>query len=184
GVLLALGAWGAPSRRALRAGSRAGDTAPSVLPMICEDGHPDRWSDLMNASFFRGRVQAATAMVAAALIALAGCGPAEDPPAPETDTVEHEGPAGDETEHDGDGNSDDDPAADANEEDRTRGDDVQGSADPRALVFVHVVDPERLVDEDGEMRLPSGDLAEIIQDLGGVAEGPAPGAEPASCEND
>src|SRR5699024_10712897 len=127
GMHLALWAGGAPSRRALRAGSRAGDTAPSVLPMICEDGHPDRWSDLMNASFFRGRVQAATAMVAAALIALAGCGPAEDPPAPETDTVEHEGPAGDETEHDGDGNSDDDPAADANEEDRTRGDDVQGS---------------------------------------------------------
>src|SRR5699024_10382118 len=90
----------------------------------------------------------------------------------------------DETEHDGDGNSDDDPAADAKEEDRTRGDDVQGSADPRALVFVHVVDPERLVDEDGEMRLPSGDLAEIIQDLGGVAEVAGDGAGAATCRND
>lgn len=83
--------------------------------------------------------------------------------------------------------SDDDPSADGNEdedEDRTNAQEVHGSAEPRALVFVHVVEPERLIDEDGEMRLPSADLAEIAQDMGGVAEEPSPDSDPASCEND
>lgn len=111
-------------------------------------------------------------MAAATLIALTGCGPAEDPPASETEAVEQDGPTGD-----------DDPAVGGTEEERTSGDEVLGSAERRALVFVHVVEPERLVDEDGETRLPSADLAEIVQDLGGVAEAPSPESDPASCEN-
>lgn len=128
----------------------------------------------MNVRFFRRPVQAATAMAAATLITLAGCGPAEGPRAPESETVERRDSAGGE-----------DPAADGNEaEDGAEAEEVQGSAERRALVFIHVVEPERLIDEDGEMRLPSADLAEIIQDLGGVAEESSPGSDPASCEND
>lgn len=141
--------------------------------MIWKDGNPDPWSDLVNARSFRRGIQAATAMAVATLIALAGCGPAEDPPASETEAVEQDGPTGDE-----------DPAAGGNEEERASGDEVPGSVERRALVFVHVVEPERLVDEDGETRLPSADLAEIVQYLGGVAEGPSPGSDPASCESD
>lgn len=142
--------------------------------MICEDGRPGLWSEFVNTRFVRRRIQAATAMAAATLITLAGCGPAEDPPAPETEVVEQEGPAGD-----------DDPAPGGNEDDdRTSAEEVQGSAERRSLVFVHVVEPERLIDEDGEMRLPSADLAEIVQGMGGVAEEPSPGSDPASCEND
>ena len=107
------------------------------------------------------------------LITLAGCGPAEGPPAPETEAVEQEDPSGG-----------DDPAGVNGEEERAGADEVPGSAERRALVFVHVVEPERLVDEDGETRLPSADLAEIVQYLGGVAEAPSPGSDPASCESD
>jgi len=127
----------------------------------------------VNARSFRRGIQAATAMAAATLIALTGCGPAEDPPASETEAVEQDGPTGD-----------DDPAVGGNDEQRTGADEVPGSAERRALVVVHVVESERLVDEDGETRLPSADLAEIVQDLGGVAEGPSPGSDPASCKND
>ncbi|MGO1409713.1 MAG: hypothetical protein ACTHV2_15145 [Brachybacterium sp.] len=143
-----------------------------VAPMICKDEHPDPWSDLVNLRSFRRPIQAATAMAAAALITLAGCGPVEDAPAPETETVEQ-----------GDSAAGDDPDAAANE-DGTEAEEVQGSAERRALVFIHVVEPERLIEEGGEMRLPSADLAEIIQGLGGVAEEPSPGSDPASCEND
>ena len=145
--------------------------------MIFEDGHPDPWSDLMNASVFRRRVQAATAVVAAALIALAGCGPAENPPAPETDTieqetdtVEHEGAADDEAEHDGDGNpGDDDPAADRNEEeDRTSADDIEGSADPRALVFVHVVEPDEPLTADARWASFNGNNEATAIGMGGA----------------
>lgn len=140
--------------------------------MICEDGRPDSWRDLVNVRCIRRPIQAATALAAATLITLAGCGPAVDPPVPEAETVEREDSAGD-----------DDPAADANEE-GADAEEAQGSAERRALVFIDVVEPERLIDEDGEMRLPSADLAEIIQDLGGVAEEPSPGSDPASCDND
>lgn len=121
-------------------------------------------------------------MAAATLIALTGCGPAEDPAAPATEVTEQEDPATGGADDDA---GDDDPAADGSEdEDRTSHDEVQGSAEPRALVFVHLIEPERLIDQDGEKRLPSADLAEIAQNLGGVAEEPPPGADPASCEND
>lgn len=93
--------------------------------------------------------------------------------ASETEVVEQEDPAGD-----------DDPAADRSEdEDRTSAEEVHGFAGRCALVFIHAVRPERLMDEDGEVRLPSADLAETFQDLGGVAE-PSSGADPASCETD
>lgn len=146
--------------------------APTGPLRNCKDGHPDSWSDFVNVRSFRRPIQAATAMAAAALITLAGCGPAEDAPAPETETVGQEDSAGG-----------DDPDADANE-DGADAEEVQGSAERRSLVFIHLVEAERLIDEDGETRLPSADLAEIIQDLGGVAEGPTPGTNPASCEND
>lgn len=142
--------------------------------MICEDGgDPDPWSDLVNARSFRRRIQAATATAAATLITLAGCGPAEDPPTPETETVEQENPARGADPSDGD-----------EDEVRASAKEVHGSAERRALVFIHVVEPERLIDTDGEMRLPSADLAEIVQDMGGVTEEPSPGSDPASCEND
>ena len=76
-----------------------------VAPMICKDEHPDPWSDLVNVRSFRRPIQAATAMAAAALITLAGCGPVEDAPAPETETVEQ-----------GDSAAGDDPDAAANED--------------------------------------------------------------------
>ncbi|NMA78306.1 MAG: hypothetical protein GX960_13770 [Actinomycetales bacterium] len=140
----------------------------------------------MNARSFRRRTRAATAMAAATLIALTGCGPAEDPPAPATEAAEQEEPAAEGTHDDAGGDAgDDDPAADGSEDvNRTSDDGAQGSAEPRALVFVHLIEPERLIDQDGEKRLPSADLAEIAQNLGGVAEEPPPGADPASCEND
>lgn len=119
----------------------------------------------MNVRSFRRGILAATAMAAATLITLAGCGPAEEEPtAPQTDGVEQEDPA--------------------SEKEPTGTDEVPGSAEPRSLVFVHIVEPERLSDVDGETRLPSEDLAEILQSMGGVAEEPSAGSEPASCEND
>ena len=137
----------------------------------------------------RRGIRSATALAAAALLALAGCGTGEEPHAPDTDAVEQEAPAegeqqdddADEGDLDGQDTGDDtatqDDATDASEE-------ASGSDEGRALVFIHVVEPERLVDHDGETRLPAADLAEILQGMGGPAEEPSPGADPAACESE
>lgn len=133
--------------------------------------------------------RSATVLAAAALLALAGCGTGEEPHDPDTDAAEQEAPAQDEPpDQDADEGDPDGPdTADdtASEPDATDdSEEASGSEEGRPLVFIHVVEPERLVDHDGEARLPAADLAEILQGMGGPAEEPSPDADPAACASE
>lgn len=141
----------------------------------------------------RRSIQSATALAAATMVALAGCGSAEDPPEPETSAVEQEDSADDGDPQDEATGQDDADTQDPQEQDpdehtATEDEDgpaaVPGSDEGRSVVFIHIVEPERLVDHDGEKRLPGQDLAQILQDMGGPAGEPETGVEPASCENE
>lgn len=143
----------------------------------------------MSSRPLRRGLWSATALAAAALLALAGCGTGQESPGPETDAVEHEAPAqGEQQDHDSDEADPDgqDTADDTTTEDDASDDseEVFGSEGSRALVFIHVVAPERLAEHDGETRLPVADLAEILQGMGGPAEEPSPDADLAACESD
>lgn len=137
------------------------------------------------------RVRSVAALAAAVLIGLAGCGGSEDPPDPETSAHEQESaPEGSQDEdaaEQGEGSGahgSEEPEGPADDESDPVEDGVSGSEAGRSLVFIPVVEPERLTDHDSEVRLPAADLAEILQDMGGVAEEPSAGADPADCESD
>lgn len=136
-------------------------------------------------------VQSVTALAAAVLIGLAGCGGSEEPPDPVSSDIEQESHPEDsqddhaaERDEDGGDNDSEDPEGIVDDESDSAEEGVSGSEAGRALVFVHLVEPERLTGDDGEVRLPVADVAEILQDMGGVAEEPSPGAELADCESD
>lgn len=140
---------------------------------------PQPVEDTVRTRPVRRSIRSATALAAALMIVLAGCGDTEGPPAAETATAEQEDTADDPSAQE---TEEQDSAAE--EEDTEGAAAVPGSDDGRAVVFIHVVEPEHLVDHDGEKRLPAQDLAQILQDMGGPAGEPGPGVEPASCENE
>lgn len=135
------------------------------------------------------RTRALTALAGAALLGITACGTAQDTPptdAEQTTTVQENAPQDEAPQSSDNGGADEapEPTDEATtgpaEDDAT----VEGSDEGRSLVFVQSVEQQRLLDEDGERRLPAQDLAEILQDMGGVAEEPPADAEPAACETD
>lgn len=135
------------------------------------------------------RTRALTALAGAALLGMTACSTGQDTPptdAEQTTTVQENAPqdeapqSSDNGGADGTPGSTDEATTGAAEDDAT----VEGSDAGRALVFVQSVEQQRLLDEDGERRLPAQDLAEILQDMGGPGEEPPADAEPAACETD
>lgn len=138
------------------------------------------------------RTRALVALAGAALLGVTACGSEQDtaPADPEQTTVVEESeqgsedpeqsePAGEAPEP-----TDDDQTGDDQAVTDQPGDEVEGSDQGRSLVFVTEVEPEQLQEQDGERRVPAQHLAEILQDMGGVAEEPPADAEPAACETD
>lgn len=131
----------------------------------------------------RRRAATLAALTTALLLAATGCGPAEDPPAPASPDTQ-------DTTADATRPAEETPTEETDDGERPTvtaspsAGEVPGSAEARSLVFVHSVEPGRLIEADGEQRLPAGDLAEIAEDMGGVSEGPGPDADPPSCEKD
>ena len=161
------------------------------MGVFCKDGHPDPLEGPVRSRPIPRVVRNVTVLAAAVLIGLAGCGGSEDPSEPETSAIDQEShPEDSQDDHaaeqggDGDDNDAEEPEGAADDESDSAEDGVPGSEAGRALVFIHVLEPERLTDDEGEVRLPAADLAEILQDMGGVAEEPSAGVEPAACESD
>lgn len=135
------------------------------------------------------RTRALTALAGVALLGITACSTGQDTPptdAEQTTTVQENAPQDEAPQSSDNGGADetpgstDDATTGAAEDDAT----VEGSDAGRALVFVQSVEQQRLLDEDGERRLPAQDLAEILQDMGGPGEEPPADAEPAACETD
>lgn len=142
------------------------------------------------------RIRALAALAGAVLLGLAACGTAQDPSSTDeeqTTVAEEQGQPDedpertDESTDSQEAQQDPERTGDAteptDEPTAADGDAADGSDAPRSIVFVSNVE-DRLQEEGGERRVAAEDLAAFLQDLGGVAEEPPAGAEPAACETD
>ncbi|MFQ6486059.1 hypothetical protein [Brachybacterium epidermidis] len=150
----------------------------------------------MTARTMPRRTRALAALAGAVLLGLSACGTAQDPSSAdgEQTTVAAAQGQPDEDPERTDGSTD--PQETQQDPERTgdateptdeataaEGDAADGSDAPRSIVLVSSVE-DRLQEEGGERRVAAEDLAVILQDLGGAAEEPLAGAEPAACETD